>query len=248
MDAADVAATLRLLEQVVLAAKRKERKSSAGEKRDSARRKRPPRGPSGGGVVRVNEKLMNVLRRNEDLFAGEVFAGEELGFEDSAITLRVGSEKGGSSGALSVAEVAKINARRKLSESQRSLSVSWVGRSEEGTFDRLEVEAEEAGVEKAITPSTFADIGIGAGRAAERFETEGQKTGTTGSVGDTVNLDGLELGSEDGNTSVEQKILKFMAAAIAKEEQTDVEVDSRNATQGRSGEPEGVRISFGKVC
>lgn len=243
MDAADVAATLRLLEQVVLAAKRKERKGGAGEKRDSFRRKRPPRGPAGAGIVRVNEKLMNVLKRHEDLFAGE-----ELGFEDSAITLRIGSEKGGSSGTLSVAEVAKINARRKLSESQRSLSVSWVGRSEEGTFDRLEIEAEEPTVEKAITPSTFADIGVGAEEAAESFGAEGRKTETTGSIGDTVKLDGLELGSEDGNTSVGQKILKFMAAAIAKGEGEQTDVDSRNASQGRSGEPEGVRVSVGKVC
>lgn len=206
MQPADVADTLRLLDHVEAAAKRQRKRPHAehdAPPHNSAQSRRRRTRPQ--PALKVNDRVLSVLKRNDHLFPDG---------DDSLATLRLGddrfpSSRFPSSSVLSVAEVAKINARKKLSESQTSFTVSWLGPSEEdSTFECLHVDDPPL-EDKAITPSTYADIEFDADDAARLRHFA---SSLAESQGDTVDLAGLDLSATDGTTNVAQKIFRYMIA------------------------------------
>lgn len=187
MAAADVAASMRLLEQLGAARKRRERGSvgQLGKRRKSAGKvAEEGSGPEErkGIPCRLNQKVLSVLRRHGDL----VNVG------------KVEEEKA------SVAKVARDNARRKLWESHGSLSVAGMERGvrwseawfEEGTtsWEESRCGEEMEGVESAFTPSTFArmEVRTGGGSIGGVVSEEDMEMAIE-SVGDTVKLPEVEV-------------------------------------------------------
>lgn len=244
MAPVDVTASLRLLEQLVAAKRRKDVSKQSAKSADTPRRRKAtrtsaidPNGKKDGREERaqnpryamLNAKVMSVLRRHEDLmgrsdpyYVSPPTLGDHCGWspvcdESSGLLPRMAfsSRSGSTMGSrVSVAKLARENARRKISESQASLSMScggwerefWSGKGGEWLFDdELELGCSRGGVESwsgrdfegnsfacAFTPSTFAQIEVGSEDSVLAKVSEQEMELAIESVGNTVKLPELE--------------------------------------------------------
>lgn len=244
MAPGDVTASLKLLEELVAAKRRKDGSKQSVKSTDTPKRRKASKTSAIDSIgkegreeraqnpryARLNAKVLSVLRRHEDLMGrGDPYymspptLGDHCGWspvydESSGLLPRMAFSSRSRSmmgSRVSVAKLARENARRKLSESQASLSMScsgwegefWSAKGGEWLFDHeLEFGCMQGGAESwsgknfegksfacAFTPSTFAQLEVGSdGESVLAKVSEREMELAIESVGDTVKLPELE--------------------------------------------------------
>lgn len=264
MAPADVKASIKLLEQLVAAKRRKETPRQPVKSTDTPKRRKASKTSTGDShgrkdgreeraqnprYARLNAKVLSVLKRHDDLEGKgdpyymspptliNPYEWSSICDESSGLLPRVAfsSRSRSTMGSkVSVAKLARENARRKLSESQAFLSMSskgWEGeflggKGKDWLFDEgLELGYAEGRTESwggkslggksfacAFTPSTFAQMEVNSGGETVFAKvSEREMELAIESVGDTVKLPELEVFGMRGDAITKEGEMESMS-------------------------------------